>query len=164
VQAHQCLRFGRLALLSARELIRKSGEDGLAYTEKLRSLRARCRREEIDKGVAWARRHLTSARDLFNRVLQDLEGVSKVFTWSTTQDGCFRASLRCTKLLGILLLAEATALLERTTESTAAAREAVSESVALQGDEWVAPRLRMRLKACEALARRRLLEQGAGAC
>jgi len=142
VRAHQCLRFGRVALLSARSLLLGAHEDAQAYTPELRARRAAERGSAVEKAAGWARRHLVAARSLFDAELSGASALSEASSWTQTDASLWSLALRCARLEGLLLLAEALPLAGRHKEAEDVGSEAKRESAVLQADPWAAPRLR----------------------
>lgn len=142
-RAHQCLRFGRLALLQAQALA--AAEDD-AYTAELRARRAAARAEAAQRGLQKARRQLLDARRLLRQEL--LEGpvaVSEAQTFGEDIEG-WVLGIRCAQLCATALLGATLRELGRS-DAEELLREACRSSEELQASAHATPRLRRLLAA-----------------
>jgi len=147
-KAEQCVRFGRLSLLSAKAAV--SAGPSTEYTPELRKLRDAEQRSTIEKELQTARRHLVDARKLYDEELAELAGLTTSFAahdktfsspnpnvvpwpslWGVKDAAVFRLALRCGRLGAVSSLALTYGMLQRRAESNAAYEEALREVTAM---------------------------------
>jgi hypothetical protein len=152
VKAQQCMRFGRLAVISAQKLSRLP--TGQEYTPELCKLRENQRQNALIQEIASGQRHLVDARKLYKAELLTLEKLGEEQD-NTPVGNCLGASerrilrtaLRCGHLGATGLLASIYAMGGKATQAQATYEEALRESTSLLVEAAGMPLLRRLLTA-----------------
>lgn len=153
VKAQQCVRFGRLAVISAQEAA--AMPDSQEYTPELCRIRDKQHHNTLSEEVASAIRHLTDARKLYKAELLVLAKLSEQqasrpsgsCVWGTHEMTSLRMAMRCGYLGATGLLAASYSLGGRTSQAHATYDEAIRDSSVLLGDAGATPRLQRLLAA-----------------
>jgi len=151
-KAQQSVRFGRLALLSA-----KGSASAIEHMEEttpeLRKIRIAKFKETQIEAAAKARRHLLEARGLYDSEMAQVDGLFESTSCTGPEADEWRLVLSCARLGTVDLLGEALLLEGRHADAKSSFDEAIRDAARLQNDPCSTPHLQ------RLLARKREVRQ-----